>query len=154
MSLDDDRLKSSRSSSVSQPHPAERRRPVFADEQSQVAVFVVAAVRKVLALDDLLHDVIGIDSSVVHAARLALHAVLLSPGRSVGQGGYRGGRRPLWFGGCGLLGSLCGRGRGRLRGGGGGGVGQAAGGAAAGGGVSMVTEVGEAGAARVGRAVT
>lgn len=40
----------------------------------------VAAVRKVLALHDLLHDVICVDPSVIHPGRVTLHGVLLPPG--------------------------------------------------------------------------
>lgn len=39
----------------------------------------VAAVRKVLALHDLLHNVICVDPSVIHPGRVALHRVLLPP---------------------------------------------------------------------------
>lgn len=86
--------------------PAEGGGSIFTDKQSQVAVcrktrnpgeaftlgytraelhpincptFIVAAVRKVLALDDLLHDVACIDAGVVHTAGLPLHQVLLPP---------------------------------------------------------------------------
>lgn len=71
------------------------------------------------------------------------------PRGSVGhEGCCRWWRRPLWFGGSCL--SV------RLGGGGGrwlGGVGEPTGGTAAGGGVPMVTEVSQAGAARVSCAI-
>lgn len=41
----------------------------------------VAAVRKVLALHDLLHDVVRVDPSIIHPGWVALHGVLLPPGR-------------------------------------------------------------------------
>lgn len=41
--------------------------------------FIVAAVRKVLTLDNLLHDVVCINASVVHAAGLPIHSVFLPP---------------------------------------------------------------------------
>lgn len=87
VSLDDHRLKNTRCSSVGVLRPAEGSGPIFADKQSQVAVFIVAAVRKVLTLDNLLHNVICVDAGVVHAAVLPLHGGLLSPGGSVGHEG-------------------------------------------------------------------
>lgn len=40
----------------------------------------IAAISEVLALHDLLHDVVSIDPSVIHPGRVALHRVLLPPG--------------------------------------------------------------------------
>lgn len=70
---------------ISKPDAAERRGSVSADEQAQVAVFSVADVCKVLALDDFLHNVVGIHASVVHPGGVTLHRVLLPP------------RRPIWW---------------------------------------------------------
>lgn len=69
---------------VSESDAAERRGSVSADEQSQVAVFSVVDVCKVLALDNFFHDVVGIDASVVYPGGVTLHRVLLPPGRPVG----------------------------------------------------------------------
>lgn len=151
MGLDDHRLEGARSSSVVQVGSAQSRGPVLVHKQSEAAVFVVAGVGKVLALDDLLHDVVGVDARVVHTAVLPVHLVLLPPGgAAVGQEGRRGrGRGPLRFGGRGRWAVLGGGGRGHV-----GMVGGATGGAATGGGVPMVAEVSEAGAARVACAVT
>lgn len=149
VSLDDHRLKDARSYSVGEMRPAEGCGPVFADKQSQVAVFVVATV-KVLALYDRVHDSVCIDAGVVHTAGLLLHGFLLPPGGSVGQDGHsRGRRRSLWLGGGRLAVRLSGGGGKRLRG-----VAEPAGGAAAGGGVPVVAEIVQAGAARVTGAVT
>lgn len=41
--------------------------------------FIVAAVREVLTLDNLLHNVICINAGVIHTAGLPLHTVLLPP---------------------------------------------------------------------------
>lgn len=72
------------------------------------------------------------------------------PGGSVGQDGHsRGRRRSLWLGGGRLAVRLSGGGGKRLRG-----VAEPAGGAAAGGGVPVVAEIVQAGAARVTGAVT
>lgn len=100
MGLNDHRLKNTRCSSVGELRPTEGRGPIFADKQSQVAVFIVAAVRKILTLHDLLHNVIRINTGVVHTAGLPLHGVLLPPGGPVGhEGCCRGWRGSLWFGG-------------------------------------------------------
>lgn len=139
------RLKRPCSSSGGELRPAEGRGPVFADKQSQMAVFVAAAVGEVLTLNDLLHDVVGVDASVVHTAALILHGVLLPPGGPVREQGCRGGgRRPLRPGGRGLTERIGGSGGRRLRG-----VSDAAGGAAAGRGVPVVAEVGQIGRAHV-----
>lgn len=149
VSLDDHRLKDARSYSVGQMRPAEGCGPVFADKQSQVAVFVVAAV-KVLALYNRVHDGVCIDAGVVHAARLPLHGFLLPSGGSVGQDGRsRGGRRSLRLGEGRLVVWFSGGGGRRL-----GGVAKPAGGATARGGIPVVAEIVQAGAARVTGAVT
>lgn len=45
----------------------------------------IAAVREVLALHDLLHDVISVNPRVIHPGRVALHGVLLPPGAGRGR---------------------------------------------------------------------
>lgn len=87
VSLNDHRLKSTRRSSVGNLCRTEGSGSIFADKQSQVAVFIVAGVRKVLTLDNLLHNIICINAGVVHTTGLPLHSVLLSPGGSVGYEG-------------------------------------------------------------------
>lgn len=79
---------------VSQLNATEGRGAISADKQPQVAVFVVADVSKVLALNDLLHDVISINARVVHPSGVVLHRVLLTSGRPVGEnrGKWRAGR--------------------------------------------------------------
>lgn len=84
MALDHHGLVATSRHPISKPDAAERRGSVSADEQAQVAVFSVADVCKVLALDDFLHDVVGIHASVVHPGGVTLHRVLLPP------------RRPIW----------------------------------------------------------
>ncbi len=42
--------------------------------------FIVTGVRKVLTLDDLLHDVVCVDTRVVDPGRVILHRILLPPG--------------------------------------------------------------------------
>ena len=43
---------------------------------------MVVDISKVLALDDLVHNVVGVDARVVHPGGVAFHRVLLPPGRS------------------------------------------------------------------------
>lgn len=45
--------------------------------------FRVAAIREILALHYLLHDVVRVDARVVHPRRVALHRVLLPPAGTV-----------------------------------------------------------------------
>lgn len=141
MSLDHDRLKNSRRRSVRELCAAQGSAAVFTHEQPQVTVFVVAAVGEILALDDLLHDVVCIDASVVQTTELCLQRSLLPPGGPVERGG-RGGWRPLGLGGRGLSVWLSGRG----------GLVQTTGGAAAAGRVPLA-QVGQAGRSRVACAV-
>lgn len=143
--LDHHRLKYTWCHSVGEMRPTQGSRTIFTYKQSQVAVFIVAAVGKVLALDNLLHDLVSVDAGVIHTAVLLLHSVLLPPGGSVGhEGSCRRWRRSIWFGGSHLSVHLGGGGGRRL-----GSVGQPAGDAAAGGGVTMVTQVSQAGGTRV-----
>lgn len=124
---------------VPEPDAAERRGSVSVDEQSQVAVFSVVDICKVLALDNFLHDVVGIDASVVHPGGVTLHRVLLPPGGPVwGQDGPRGSRRSLWT--SSVLVALWRRVGGKTK---------AAGGAAARRGIPAMREVGQAGGAGV-----
>lgn len=84
MAFDDDRLIHSSRDPVSQLDAAQRCRSVSAHKQSQVTIFIVTDVRKVLTLDDLLHDVVCVDTRVVDPGRVILHRILLPPWRSVG----------------------------------------------------------------------
>lgn len=49
------------------------------DQTELCPTFIVAVVRKVLTLNNLLHNVICIDAGVIHTAGLPLHCVLLPP---------------------------------------------------------------------------
>lgn len=64
---------------VGQLDATQRGGAVAAHEQPEVAVLSVAAISKILALHDLLHDVIGIDPCVIHPSWVALHRILLPP---------------------------------------------------------------------------
>lgn len=66
MGLDHNGLVSSSRDSGPESAPAQSCGAVSAHEQTQVTVFSVVDVLKVLALDDFLHDVVGVNSSVVH----------------------------------------------------------------------------------------
>lgn len=79
MAFDYDRLIDPRGDPVGQLDATQRGRAITAHKQPEVAVLSVAAVRKVLALHDLLHDVICVDPSVIHPGRVTLHGVLLPP---------------------------------------------------------------------------
>lgn len=96
MALDHHRLVAASRDPVSKPDAAERSGSISADEQVKVTVFGVVDICKVLTLDDFLHDVVGVYTSVVDPGGLTLHRVLLPPEGSVwGQHGPWGSRRSL-----------------------------------------------------------
>lgn len=79
MAFDDHRLIHTSRDPVSKVDATQRCRSIFAYEQSQVTVFIVTDIRKVLALNDFLHNIICVYTRVINPGWVILHRVLFPP---------------------------------------------------------------------------